>query len=71
MNYIISSGLAEQGHQLMAADIRRNLSQLIEQSGFRECFNPLTGDGCIGTNFSWTAAIWLAWASPSKQEMAA
>ncbi len=71
MNYILSSGLEEQGHYALAARVRQDLSRLIEKSGFRECFNPLNGDGCIGTDFSWTAAIWLAWASPSTQEMAA
>jgi len=71
MNYILSKGLEEQGHQKFADIIKRDLSLLIEKSGFRECFNPLNGEGCLGTDFSWTAAIWLAWASPSKQEMAA
>jgi len=71
MNYMISVGLEEQGYSVMAADIRHNLTQLIQKSGFYECFNPVTGDGCIGENFSWTAAIWLAWASPSHQTLAA
>ena len=71
MNYIIASGLQEQGHTEMASNIRRNMAQLIQKSGFYECFNPLSGDGCIGTDFSWTAAIWLAWASPNRNTMAA
>jgi len=71
MNYIISMGLQKQGYTALANNIRRDLSLLIQKSGFNECFNPLTGEGCLGTNFSWTAAIWLAWASPSRQSMAA
>lgn len=71
MNYIISTGLDEQGYKSMASDIRRDMALLIEKSGFYECFNPITGEGCIGTDFSWTAAIWLAWASPNRQGMAA
>jgi len=71
MNYLVSNGLAEQGHKALADSVRDNLCQLIQQSGFRECFNPITGEGCLGTDFSWTAAIWLAWASPNKQELAA
>lgn len=71
MNYIISQGLTEQNYSSMATDIRRDLMLLIEQSGFYECFNPITGEGCIGSDFSWTAAIWLAWASPNKQRIAA
>jgi len=71
MNYIISTGLEEQGYAVMANEIRRDMALLIEKSGFFECFNPITGEGCIGTDFSWTAAIWLAWASPNRQGMAA
>lgn len=71
MNYIISTGMEEQGYSVMADKIRRDMALLIEKSGFYECFNPITGDGCIGTDFSWTAAIWLAWASPNRQGMAA
>lgn len=71
MNYLISRGLCEQGYHNYAQTVRDDLCQLIEQSGFRECFDPLSGNGCLGTDFSWTAAIWLAWASPNKQELAA
>jgi glycogen debranching enzyme len=65
MNFMIAKGLAEQGEGEMAAKMRDDLGALITQSGFYECFDPVTGDGCIGTDFSWTAALWLAWASPS------
>lgn len=71
MNHIISKGLAEQGEHKMAEDIRLDLKRMIEQSGFYECFNPLTGEGCIGSDFSWTAALWLAWASPENSAVAA
>ena len=71
MNYIISTGLEEQGYATLADAIRRDMALLIEKSGFYECFNPVTGEGCIGIDFSWTAAIWLVWASPSRQKMAA
>jgi hypothetical protein len=30
-------------------------------AGLREYFDPVTGDGAGGTNFSWTAAMCLAW----------
>ncbi len=71
MNYMVSTGLEEQGYTVLANSIRRDMALLIQQSGFYECFNPLTGDGCIGSDFSWTAAIWLGWASPSRQTLAA
>jgi len=41
---------------------------MIEKSGFFEYFNPLDGSGAGGRNFTWTAAIWLAWASPMVGE---
>ena len=65
MNYMIAKGLAEQGEASMAEKMRHDLKNVIELSGFYECFDPLSGAGCIGRDFSWTAALWLAWASPS------
>ena len=65
MNYMIAKGLAEQGYESLAEKMRSDLKQVIELSGFYECFDPLSGAGCIGRDFSWTAALWLAWASPS------
>ena len=50
MNIIISKGLMEQGEVPMAKRLRDDLRGAIEQSGFYECFNPLTGAGCIGVS---------------------
>lgn len=71
MNFMIAQGLAEQGHGDLAARLRGDTRQLIETAGFHENFCPLTGRGGGGGEFSWTAAIWLAWASPSAELMAA
>ncbi len=71
MNYIVAKGLGEQGETQISEKMRSDMMGLIEKSGFWECFNPMTGDGCVGTNFSWTAAIWLAWASPNNTAVAA
>jgi hypothetical protein len=60
MNHMISNGLAEQGEQVMADVIRDDFAKLVMHGGFGECFDPLSGDGCIGINFSWTASLWLA-----------
>ena len=65
MNYMIAKGLKEQGIAELAEKMRHDLKNVIELSGFYECFDPLSGAGCIGRDFSWTAALWLAWASPS------
>ncbi len=71
MNYIIAKGLAEQGYPECAERLRDDLFALVSKSGFWECFNPVTGAGCIGVDFSWTAAIWLAWSSDSRTALAA
>jgi hypothetical protein len=67
MNYIAAKGLSETGYTDLAERLRLDLRAMIEQSGFFECFDPITGDGCIGTDFSWTAAMWLTWASPEVE----
>ena len=67
MNYMTERGLAEQGEHGFAQSMRDGLCNAIEKSGFWECFNPLTGEGCVGPNFSWTAAVWLSWQSETKQ----
>ena len=70
INYMIGRGLAEQGHHDLAERVRSDTAALIEQSGFNEYFCPLTAQGAGGGHFAWTAAIWLAWASPAKASRA-
>lgn len=64
VNYLVARGLAEYGFEAEAHRIRMDTRSLIRKSGFFEYFNPLNGEGAGGTDFTWTAAIWLAWASP-------
>ncbi len=71
MNYMTALGLAEQGEHVLAERINGDLCRVIEKSGFWECFNPLTGEGCVSTNFSWTAAIWLSLNDKTKLRGAA
>ena len=61
MNYLIAEGLSEHGHHAMAARLRTDTLRLIDDTGFYEYFNPLTGEGHGGIGFAWTAAIRLAW----------
>ena len=65
MNYMIATGLAETGYGELARRVHGDTATLIKQSGFYEYFDPLTGKGYGGGDFSWTSAIWLAWASPN------
>ncbi len=66
VNYMIGTGLAEGGHQDWAARVRGDTRALIERNGFYEAFSPLDATGSGGDDFSWTAAIWLAWAGRSE-----
>lgn len=68
MNTLIGIGLADCGHDAEAERVRDLTRRLIEMNGFAEYFDPITGDPAGGRDFTWTAAIWLGWASPSAQE---
>ncbi len=59
MNYMIQIGMAEQGLDDLARKIRAATLELNEHAGFFEYYDPLTGDGLGGKDFSWTAAIYL------------
>ncbi len=61
VSYMAAIGLDEQGYPQWAARIREDSARLIEKSGFYESFSPETGEGSGGPDFSWTAAMWLAW----------
>lgn len=61
VSYMVAQGLAEAGHSEWAERIRRDSANLIEKSGFYESFSPEDGSGSGGPDFSWTAAMWLAW----------
>ena len=62
VNYMIGTGLAEAGHDHWAERVRGDTRALIERNGFYEAYSPIDGSGSGGDDFSWTAAIWLAWA---------
>jgi glycogen debranching enzyme len=66
INYMIGVGLAEAGDVDRAERVRASSRDLIVKSGFAESFNAIDGDAVGGEHFSWTAAIWLTWASPQK-----
>ncbi len=64
VNELIGRGLAERGYSELARRVRGDTGALIENAGFFEYFCPITGRGAGGGDFTWTAATWLAWASP-------
>lgn len=61
VNWMIGQGLAEAGHPDLAERVRTDTLALIGDTGFYEAFSPLDGVGSGGDDFSWTAAILLAW----------
>ena len=67
VNFMIAAGFKDYGYYEIAARIRNDTGQLIKRHGFMEYFNPVTGDGCGGDDFSWTAAMWLAWCNESAK----
>lgn len=60
MNYMIARGLEEHENISMAQRVQEDTRKLITQSGYFEYFDPLTGEGCGGDDFTWTAAVQLA-----------
>ena len=59
INWMIAQGLNEYGFTETAQQIRQNIYSLVEKSGFYEYYDPISGKGCGGNDFSWTAAIYL------------
>ena len=59
MNWMIADGFRGAGDAAMAARLRADTLALIEAAGPSEYFDPVTGEGAGGADFSWTAAIYL------------
>ena len=68
VNSLIGRGLEDMGHTTEAAQLKERTRALMAEHGFAEYYNPLTGASAGGGSFTWTAAVWLAWASPSAGE---
>ena len=67
MNYLVGSGMEEQGQIDLANRIRSDTARLMEQNGFAEYYNPHDGTPAGGATFTWTAAVWLGWAGNTPQ----
>jgi len=61
VNFMIGQGFAESGGAAIAQRIKDDTAALIAGAGFCEYFDPMTGEGLGGGDFSWTAAVALAW----------
>src|SRR5215831_6309711 len=56
-NWMIWLGLLKYGHKEVANPIKEGIIELVTNHGFREYYNPFTGEGLGGKGFSWTAAL--------------
>ena len=59
MNHMVISGLEDAGLFDLAARVRNDTINLINERGMAEYFDPRDGDGLGGMDFSWTAAVYL------------
>jgi hypothetical protein len=57
MNWMFWLGLLEYGYEKEAKVIQEGVFELIHRHGIREYYDPYTGKGLGGKNFSWTAAL--------------
>ena len=63
VNYMVGRGLAEVGAESEATRVYQDTKALVECSGFQEAYSSRDGSPSGGDSFTWSAAIWLAWAS--------
>ncbi|MFQ5941420.1 MAG: trehalase family glycosidase, partial [Nitrososphaerales archaeon] len=56
-NWLVYYGLVKYGYRQKAEQIKNGIIELVSEHGFREYFNPQTGEGYGGKDFSWTAAL--------------
>lgn len=53
INWFIYKGLLNYGFNDIAKKIKKSSLELLQKSGFREYFNPFTGEGWGAHNFTW------------------
>ena len=58
-NWVLYRGLARYGFEEHAERVRHGTVELARRAGFWEHYNPLTGGGHGGDQFSWTAGLVL------------
>ncbi len=56
-NWLVVKGLRRHGYNKIADDVVRKMSEMIQREGFREYYNPETGEGYRRHNFGWSTLI--------------
>ena len=59
INFLLLIGFKDQNEIELSNKIKKNTINLIEKYGFFEYYDPYSGKGYGGDNFSWTAAVYL------------
>lgn len=57
VNWMFWLGLLKYGYEREAEIIREGIFELVQKHGIREYYDPFTGRGLGGKDFSWTAAL--------------
>jgi len=68
-NWFIYLGLKKYGYIEFANQIREGIFELVANHGFREYYDPFTGEGLGGKSFSWTAALVIDMIKNKKMEI--
>ncbi len=57
MNWFLAKGLARHGYYGPARDLVHRSAEMVLKSGFREFYNPFTGEGYGAKDFGWSTLI--------------
>jgi glycogen debranching enzyme len=58
-NWLVWNGLRTAGRADLAGTLASDMVELVAGAGLREYFDPVTGAGLGGRDFTWTAALLL------------
>lgn len=56
-NWFLVHGLRQYGYHIPASHIAQKSLEMVAQSGFREEFNPITGQGYSAESFGWSTQV--------------
>lgn len=57
INWLIFNALKEKGYQNVAKKIKEKTIELVLKSGFREFYNPITGEGLRSKDYGWSTLV--------------
>ena len=56
-NWFVIKGLQKHGYKKLAKEAVDKMTEMIDREGFREYYNPETGEGYRRQNFGWSTLI--------------